>query len=123
MGHVGQLARPAGQLSFTTAANTILAARVQLSGAETMQEVNDTPRAMIGDLPHAHCTGPGVALELTLSRRQDLPVHEAHAAGLTRLFRHAASTIGARSMPGDGRCFHCDGTGRARPLWELAGHA
>ncbi|MET9429634.1 hypothetical protein [Streptomyces sp. NPDC003036] len=35
-----------------------------------------------------------------------------------------AGTIGARSTPGGGRCFHCDGTGLARPLWEpAAGHA
>ncbi|MFJ6518363.1 hypothetical protein ACIQJ4_08920 [Streptomyces filamentosus] len=44
----------------------------------------------------------------------------AHAAGLTRLFHHAAGTIGARSTPGSGRSFHCGGTGRARPLWEPA---
>ncbi|WP_432089156.1 hypothetical protein [Streptomyces sp. bgisy095] len=118
VGRVGPLARPAGLLSFTAAADTILTARVQLTGAETMREVNDTLRAMTGDLPHAHFTGPGVALELTLSRRQDLPLHTAHIAGLTQLFRHAASTIGARSTPGGGCCFHCDGTGRARPLWE-----
>ncbi|MFC8495065.1 hypothetical protein ACFUJU_30580 [Streptomyces sp. NPDC057235] len=91
---------------------------MQLTGAETMREVNDTLHAITGDLPHAHFTGSGVALELTLSRRQDLPVHEAHVAGLTRLFHHAAGTIGARSTPGGGRCFHCDGMGRARPLWE-----
>ncbi|WP_411078448.1 hypothetical protein [Streptomyces sp. cmx-10-25] len=123
VGRVGLLARPAGLLSFTAATDTILAARVQLTGAETMREVNNTLRAMTGDLPHAHFTGPGVALELTLSRRQELPVHEAHVAGLTRLFRHASGTIGARSTPGGGRCFHCDGTGRARPLWEPAGLA
>ncbi|MFC7795366.1 hypothetical protein [Streptomyces cinereoruber] len=120
VGRIGPLARPAGLLSFTAATDTILTARVQLTGAETMREVNQTLRAMTGDLPHAHFTGPGVALELTLSRRQDLPLHEAHVAGLTLLFRHAAGTIGARSTPGGGRCFHCDGTGRARPLWEPA---
>ncbi|MFF9854162.1 hypothetical protein [Streptomyces litmocidini] len=59
-----------------------------------------------------------------LGQRQGLPIHEAHTAGLTRLFRHAAGTIGARSTPGGGRRFHCDGTGLARPLWEsAAGHA
>ncbi|MFD3658125.1 hypothetical protein [Streptomyces sp. NPDC058620] len=123
VGRVGPLARPARLLSFTAAADTILAARVQLTGAETMHQVNETLRAMTGDLPHAHFTGPGVALELTLSRRQELPIHAAHTAGLTRLFRHAAGTIGARSTPGGGRCFHCDGTGRARPLWEPSGQA
>ncbi|WP_435192116.1 hypothetical protein [Streptomyces sp. bgisy126] len=96
VGRVGPLARPAGLLSFTAAADTILTARVQLNNAETMHQVNQTLRAMTDDLPHAHFTGPDVALELTLSRRQDLPLHEAHIAGLTRLLRHAAGTIGAQ---------------------------
>ncbi len=96
---------------------------MQLSGAETIREVNETLRAITGGL-HAHFTGPGVALEGTLGRRQELPIHEGHTAGLTRLFRHVAGTTGARSTRGGGRCFHCDGTGRARPLWEpAAGHA
>ncbi|MFJ8133270.1 hypothetical protein [Streptomyces hydrogenans] len=90
---------------------------MQLSGAESMREVNETPRAVTGGM-QAHFTGPGVALEVTLGRRQELPLHEAHAVGLTRLFRHAAGTVGARSTPGGGLCFHCSGTGRARPLWE-----
>ncbi|MEV8457571.1 hypothetical protein AB0467_33605 [Streptomyces sp. NPDC052095] len=96
---------------------------MQLSGAETMHELNETLRAITGGI-HAHFTGPGVALEVMLGRRQELPLHEAHAADFTRLFRHAAGTIGARSTPEGGRCFHCGGTGRARPLWEpAAGYA
>ncbi|MGW3151151.1 hypothetical protein ACWDG1_42355 [Streptomyces sp. NPDC001177] len=43
-----------------------------------------------------------------------------YAAGLTRLFQNATGTIGARRTPGGGCCFHCDGTGLARPLWEPA---
>ncbi|MFI7240274.1 hypothetical protein [Streptomyces cyaneofuscatus] len=124
VGRVGPLARPAGLLSFTAAADTILAARVQLTRAETMHQVNETLRAMTGNLPHAHLTGPGVALELTLGRRQELPIHAARTTGLTQLFRDAADTIGARSTPGGGWCFHCDESGRARSLWEPAvGHA
>ncbi|MEU9983778.1 hypothetical protein [Streptomyces sp. NPDC050856] len=119
VGRVGPLARPVGLLSFAAATDTALAARVQLSGAETMHELNETLRAITGGM-HAHFTGPGVALEVTLGRRQELPFHAAHTTGLTRLFRHAAGTIGARSTPGGGRRFHCDGTGFARPLWEPA---
>ncbi|MFC9931918.1 hypothetical protein [Streptomyces sp. NPDC127190] len=123
VGRVGPLARPVGLLSFAAAIDTVLAALVQLSGAETMHELNETLRSITGGV-HAHFTGPGVALEVTLGRRQELPIHAAHVAGLTRLFRHAAGTIGARSTPGGGRCFHCDGTGLARPLREPAsGHA
>ncbi|MDQ0798327.1 hypothetical protein [Streptomyces sp. B1I3] len=118
VGRVGPLARPAGLLTFTAAADTILAARIQLTGAETMHQVNETLRAMTGNLPQAHFTGPGVALEVTLSRRQELPIHAAHTAGLTQLFRDATYTIGDRSTPGGGYCFHCDGSGHARSLWE-----
>lgn len=120
VGRVGPLARPVGLLSFTAAADSILAARVQLTGAETMHQVNETLRSMTGSLPPAHFAGPGVALELTLSRRQELPIHTAHTTGLTQLLRDAADTIWARSQPGGGPCFHCDGTGRARSLWEPA---
>ncbi|MFJ8755203.1 hypothetical protein ACIREO_38750 [Streptomyces sp. NPDC102441] len=120
VGRVGPLARPAGLLTYTAAADTILAARVQLTGADTMHEVNETLRAMTGNLPRAHFTGPGVALEVTLSRRQELPIHTEHATGLTQLFRDATDTIGARSRPGGGVCFHCDGSGRAHSVWELA---
>ncbi|NEY30650.1 hypothetical protein GTU99_00245 [Streptomyces sp. PRKS01-65] len=81
--------------------------------------MNETLRSITRDM-HTRFTSPGVALEVTLGRRQELPIHEAHAAGLTRLFRRAAGTIGARSTPGGGRCFHYDGTGFARPLWEPA---
>ncbi|MFI0234853.1 hypothetical protein [Streptomyces sp. NPDC017102] len=96
---------------------------MQLSGAETMHELNKTLRSITGGM-YAHFTGPGVALEVTLDRRQEFSIHEGHTAGLTRLFRHAAGTIGACSTPGGGRCFHCGGTGLARPLWEpAAGHA
>lgn len=41
-----------------------------------------------------------------------------HTTGLTQLFRDAADTIGARSTPGGGWCFHRGGSGRARSLWE-----
>ncbi|MFJ6518362.1 hypothetical protein ACIQJ4_08915 [Streptomyces filamentosus] len=67
MGRVGLLARPAGLLSVAAADDTVLVARVQLSGAEPMREVNETLRATTGGM-HAHFTGPGVALEVTLGR-------------------------------------------------------
>ncbi|MFC9730867.1 hypothetical protein [Streptomyces roseolus] len=44
VGRVGPLARPAGLLSFAAADDTVLTARVQLSGAESMREVNETLR-------------------------------------------------------------------------------
>lgn len=59
-------------------------------------------------------TGPDGALKVTLGKRQELPLPADHTAGLTRLFQNAAGTIGARSTPGGGRCFHCDRT-RVRP--------
>ncbi|MEU8852766.1 hypothetical protein AB0C70_42630 [Streptomyces sp. NPDC048564] len=75
---------------------------------------------MTAGLTYTHFARPDVSLDVTLGRRQELPIHAAHTIGLTRLFQNAADTIGARSAPGGGRCFHCDGTGRARPLWEPA---
>lgn len=91
-----------------------------MSGTESMREVNERFRAVTGSM-HAHFTGPGVALEVTLGRRQEFPLHEAHAVGLTRLFRrHAVGTVGARSTSGGGLCFPYGGTGCARPLGELA---
>ncbi|WP_267088241.1 hypothetical protein [Streptomyces sp. NBC_00249] len=58
-------------------------------------------------------------MEILVGTRHELTLHPAHVHGLTQLLRQAVGTIGARSTPG-GRCFHCDGTGLARPLWELA---
>ncbi|MEU9064187.1 hypothetical protein AB0D13_36430 [Streptomyces sp. NPDC048430] len=61
--------------------------------------------------------------EVRISKRHELALHTGHVDGLTRLLLHALGTIGARSTPGGGRCFHCDGTGLARPLSEpAAGH-
>lgn len=50
-------------------------------------------------------------------------LEEVKGDGPTRLLCHAVGTIGARSTPGGGRCFHCDGTRLARPLWESASSA
>jgi DnaJ-class molecular chaperone len=49
--------------------------------------------------------------ELMIGVREELPLHTGHVAD-------AIGTIGARSAPGGGQCFHCEGTGRARTLWE-----
>ncbi|WP_158708293.1 MULTISPECIES: hypothetical protein [unclassified Streptomyces] len=68
---------------------------------------------------------PDVALELMIGVRQELPLHNAHVEGLTRLLRDTIGTIGAGSGPGEGNCCHCGGTGLARPLWKpsfSAGH-
>lgn len=48
VGHLGPLARPVAPLSFAAATDTVLAARVQLSGAETMHELNETLRSVTG---------------------------------------------------------------------------
>ncbi|GGR58590.1 MULTISPECIES: hypothetical protein [Streptomyces] len=110
VGRVGPLARPVGLLSFAVAIDTVLAARVQLSGVETMRELDETLRSVPGGV-HARFTGPGVALEVTLGRWQALSIHAAHTAGLARLFRHAAGAIGARSTPGEAGAFTATGPG------------
>ncbi|MFB7609831.1 hypothetical protein [Streptomyces gardneri] len=79
--------------------------------------VTDLVPALDTDDRHAL---PGEALEVVVGTRHELALHPAHVHGLTRLLRQAVDTIGARSTPEGGRCFHCDGTGSARPLWESA---
>ncbi|KIE24761.1 hypothetical protein LK08_23125 [Streptomyces sp. MUSC 125] len=118
VGRTGPLARPAGMLSFTAAADTILAARVHLSGAETMGELHEMLRTVTAGLTYTHFARPDVALDVTLGRRQELPIHAEHTIGLTRLFQNAAGTIGVCNTPSGGQCFHCEGTGLALPLWE-----
>ncbi|MGW7327986.1 hypothetical protein ACWGIU_05090 [Streptomyces sp. NPDC054840] len=73
--------------------------------------------AVLSDTGHAL---PGETLEIVVGTRHELTLHPAHVHGLTQLLRQAVGTIGARSTVGRGWCFHCDGTGRARPLWEPA---
>ncbi|MFF5706597.1 hypothetical protein ACFY7H_29540 [Streptomyces sp. NPDC012794] len=95
--------------------------RVELAGGETMADL----RNLIADLVPAREMDDGRALsgetlEIVVGARDELTLHPAHVHGLTQLLRQAVGTIGARSTPGGGRCFHCDGTGRARPLWEPA---
>ncbi|MEV7405816.1 hypothetical protein AB0N93_36260 [Streptomyces sp. NPDC091267] len=50
----------------------------------------------------------------------EFAVHPAHVDGLARLLGHAVDTVAAGSTPGGGWCFHCEGIGLARPLWEPA---
>ncbi|WP_327348973.1 hypothetical protein [Streptomyces europaeiscabiei] len=119
VGRLGPLPRPAALVSFAAVTDIVLSARIQVSGAETMHHLHETIRTLThGFSWDTRYTGPGVALEVTLGKRHELPLHAAHTVGLTRLFQNAAGTIGARSTPGGGCCVHCDGTGLARPLWE-----
>ncbi|MFJ6785213.1 hypothetical protein [Streptomyces yangpuensis] len=95
--------------------------RVELAGGETMADLHN----LIAQLVPARETDArqalsGETLEIVVGKRDELTLHPAHVHGLTQLLRQAVGTIGARSTPGGGRCFHCDGTGRARPLWEPA---
>ncbi|MEH0415966.1 hypothetical protein [Streptomyces sp. B21-083] len=66
----------------------------------------------------ARTLGPDVALDIMVGRRHDLALHKDHLTGLTRLLLDAADTIGTPGTARSGRCFHCGGTGLARPLWE-----
>ncbi|MFG2977773.1 hypothetical protein ACGFYY_32875 [Streptomyces sp. NPDC048331] len=98
--------------------------RVELAGGETMADLynlvaNLIPAALETDERRALS---GETLEIVMGTRDELTLHPAHVHGLTQLLRQAVGTIGTRSTPGGGRCFHCDGTGRARPLWA-AGQA
>ncbi|MDJ0385268.1 hypothetical protein [Streptomyces sp. G-G2] len=121
VGRLVPFERPEALLSLTEPDDILFTARVELSGAETTGHLHDlirtVTRSVTTELGYA---GPGVALEVLVGKRHELALHPAHVDGLTRLLRHAVGTITARSTPGGGRCFHCDGTGLARPLWEPA---
>ncbi|MGW6974270.1 hypothetical protein [Streptomyces sp. NPDC054952] len=111
--------RPEALLSLTEPDDLLFTARVELSGMGTMGHLHDlihtVTHGVTTELGHA---GPGVALEVLVGKRHELALHPAHVDGLTRLLRHAVAAVAARRAPGGGRCFHCDGTGLARPLWD-----
>ncbi|MFD9724617.1 hypothetical protein [Streptomyces sp. NPDC059072] len=121
VGHLVPFERPEALLALTDPDDVLFTARVELSGMETMGHLHDFIRTVTHgvtmELGHA---GPGVALGVVVGKCHELALHPAHVDGLTRLLRQAVDTIGARSTPGGGRCFHCDGNGLARPLWEPA---
>ncbi|MFD3779777.1 hypothetical protein [Streptomyces sp. NPDC058612] len=113
--------RPEVLVSLADPGDVLWRARVELSGGETMAHLHDLTSALTrsarAELGRAL---PGETLEVLVGKRHHLALHPGHVFGLTQLLRDAAATVGARSASGGGRCFHCDGTGRARPLWEPA---
>ncbi|MGW6883181.1 hypothetical protein ACWGEU_23310 [Streptomyces goshikiensis] len=113
--------RPRVLLSLANPDDVPFRARVELSGGETMAHLHNLASALTSSVR----TAPGYAvqgetLEILVGKRHDLALHPAHVHGLTQLLRDATATIGARSTSEGGQCFHCDGTGRARPLWDPA---
>jgi hypothetical protein len=110
---------PEALLSVIHPQDIFFTARVELSGAEPMGHVHDLIRTVTRGLAidTEYCE-PGAALEILVGKRRGLALHPGHVDGLARLLRHAVATIGAQSTPEGGQCFHCEGTGRARPLWE-----
>ncbi|MET8615878.1 hypothetical protein [Streptomyces misionensis] len=116
---------PEALLSVTHPYDMLFTARVEMSGAETMGHVHDLLHTVTRGIAidTQDIDESGFALEVRISKRHELALHTGHVDGLTRLLLHALGTIGALSSPGGGRCFHCDGTGLAHPLWEpAAGH-
>ncbi|MFD6464671.1 hypothetical protein [Streptomyces goshikiensis] len=121
VGRIVPFERPKALLALTEPDDVMFTARVELSEMESMVHLHDLIRAVThGVTSELGYAGPGVTLEVTVGKRHELALHRTHVDGLTRLLRQAVGTIGARSTPGGGRCFHCDGTGRAHPLWEPA---
>lgn len=87
MGRIGPLARPAALVSFALVTDIVLSARIQVSGAQTMHHLHETIRTLThGFSWNTRYTG----LDVTLGKRQELPLHAAHIVGLTRLFQNAA---------------------------------
>lgn len=119
--------RPSALLSFTEPDDIVLAARVGLSGTETMGHLHDLIDTVTRGLSGGSRIGesalvPDIVLEVMVGRRQELALHTGHIAGLTKLLRDSIGTLGISTLgartPVAGQCFHCEGTGHARPLWE-----
>lgn len=121
VGRLVPFERPEALLSLTEPDEALFTARVELSGMETMGHLHDLIRTVTHgvtmELGHA---GPGSRWRSWSASATNSPCTRPTSTASTRLLRHAVDTIGARSTTGGGRCFHCDGTGRARPLWEPA---
>jgi len=59
VGRIGPLARPAAPMCFAAATDVVLAARVQISGAETMSDVREILRTLTRGLSwDTRFTGP-----------------------------------------------------------------
>ncbi|MET9062831.1 hypothetical protein ABZX99_34040 [Streptomyces antibioticus] len=122
VGPIPPFERPVARLSIADPNDIVLSARVELFEDEPMGRLHDVIDTVTRDLAGPKGIGeyalvPDVALEVMIGVRQELPLHAAHVAGLTRLLRDAMGTMGTRSAPRGGQRFHCEGTGRARPLW------
>ncbi|MET8220774.1 hypothetical protein [Streptomyces hirsutus] len=122
VGNLVPFEAPEALLSVTHPYDTLFTARVEMSGAETMGHVHDLIHTVTRGIAidTQDIDDSGFVLKVRISKRHELALHTGHVDGLTRLLLHALGTIGACSTPGGGRCFHCDGTGLARPLWEPA---
>ncbi|WP_225827093.1 hypothetical protein [Streptomyces naphthomycinicus] len=122
VGPIPPFERPVARLSIADPNDIVLSARVELFEDEPVGRLHDVIDTVTRDLAGPKGIGeyalvPDVALEVMIGVRQELPLPAAHVAGLTRLLWDAMGTMGTRSAPGGGQCFHCEGTGRARPLW------
>ncbi|MEU9376497.1 hypothetical protein AB0D94_22360 [Streptomyces sp. NPDC048255] len=103
--------------------DVLFTARVELSGQETMGHLHERINTVTRGIALQAGVGPGVALEVLVGKRQELALHNAHIDGLTRLLRDTVGHLSASSTSGGGRCYHCDGTGLARSVWEPTGIA
>lgn len=106
-------------LSITEPDDLVLAARVGLSRKETMGHLHDLIDTVTRGLAGGSQIGdfalvPDIVREVMVGKRQELPLHTGHIAGLTRLLRESIGTLGART-PVAGQCFHCEGTGHGPP--------
>lgn len=120
VGHLLPLDRPDAFLSLTRPGDIGFTARVELSGGETVGHLHKLITTLTRGITYElGAATPGTALEILVGKRHQLALHAGHIDGLTRLLRNAVDTIDAHSTSGDGLCFHCYGSGRAHPLWEV----
>ncbi|MFF2900383.1 hypothetical protein [Streptomyces sp. NPDC057966] len=81
MGRTGPLARPIASVFFAAATDIVLVARIQLSGAQTAHDLHEMLRTLTYGLSwDTRFAGADVALEATLGKRQELPLHTTRTA-------------------------------------------
>ncbi|MFD4137115.1 hypothetical protein [Streptomyces goshikiensis] len=112
--------RPDAFLSLTQPGDIGFTARVELSGGETMSQLHKLITTVTRGITYElGAAAPGTALEVLIGKRHQLDLHAGHVDGLARLLRDAVDNINAHGASGDGSCCHCNGTGRAYPVWGV----
>ncbi|MFD6469599.1 hypothetical protein [Streptomyces goshikiensis] len=121
VGRLVSFERPEVLLALTEPDEVLVTARVELSGMETMSHLHDLIRTVThgvtAELGHA---GPGSHWRSWSASATNSSCTRPTLTASSGSCARPSTPSGPAARPGGGRCFHCDGTGRAHPLWEPA---